>query len=76
MGVSKSFGTNITENHLDNLFASFFGRALDKMCKNGNIWPKMTKTEYFGPKELVPFTQLVKVRGGNLVWALPSIQFS
>merc|ERR1712155_482361 len=25
MGVSKSFGTNITENHLDNLFASFFG---------------------------------------------------
>ena len=24
-------------------------------------------------KELVPFTQLVKVRGGNLVWALPSI---
>ena len=28
------------------------------------------------PKELVPFTQLVKVRGGNLVWALPSIRFS
>ena len=27
-------------------------------------------------KELVPFTQLVKVRGGNLVWALPSIRFS
>ena len=30
----------------------------------------------FGTKELVPFTQLVKVRGGNLVWALPSIRFS
>ena len=27
-------------------------------------------------KGLVPFTQLVKVRGGNLVWALPSIRFS
>ena len=31
MGVSKSFGTNITENHLDNLFATFFGQALDQM---------------------------------------------
>ena len=31
MGVSKSFGTNITENHLDNLFASFFGQDLDQM---------------------------------------------
>ena len=30
-GVSKSFGTNITENHLDNLSALFFGQALDKM---------------------------------------------
>ena len=29
MGESKSFGTNITENHLDNLFALFFGQALD-----------------------------------------------
>ena len=31
MGVSKSFGTNITENHLDNLSALFFGHALDQM---------------------------------------------
>ena len=31
MGVCKSFGTNITENHKDNLFASFFGQALDQM---------------------------------------------
>ena len=31
MGVSKSFGTNITDNHLDNLFALFFGQALDQM---------------------------------------------
>ena len=31
MGVSESFGTHITENHLDNLFTLFFGRALDQM---------------------------------------------
>ena len=31
MGVSKSFGTNITENHLGNLSALFFGQALDQM---------------------------------------------
>ena len=31
MGVSKSFGTHITENHLGNLFALFFGQALDQM---------------------------------------------
>ena len=31
MGVSKSFGTNITENHLDNLSALFFGQFLDQM---------------------------------------------
>ena len=28
------------------------------------------------PKELVPFTQLVKVRRGQLVLALPNIRFS
>ena len=45
MGVSKSFGTNITENHLDNLFASFFGQALDQMgqkcrylAQNASFW--------------------------------------
>ena len=41
MGVSKSFGTNITENHLDNLSALFFGQAFRS---NG---PKMP---IFGPK--------------------------
>ena len=41
MGVSKSFGTNITENHLDNLSALFFGQALDQM---GQILP------FLGPK--------------------------
>ena len=33
MGVSKSFGTNITGNHLDNLSALFFGQALDQMIQ-------------------------------------------
>ena len=33
MGVSESFGTNITENHLYNLSALFFGQALDQMGK-------------------------------------------
>ena len=33
MGVSKKFGTNITENHLHNLSALFFGQALDQMGK-------------------------------------------
>ena len=40
MGVSKSFGTNITENHLDNLFASFFGQALDQMGQKCRFWTK------------------------------------
>ena len=40
-GVSKSFGTNITENHLDNLSPLFFGQALDQLGQNANIWPKM-----------------------------------
>ena len=31
MEVSKSFGTNIAENHLDNLAALFFGQELDQM---------------------------------------------
>ena len=54
MRVSKSLGTNITENHLDNLFALFFGQALDQMgqkCRYlaqnaslGQIWP------FLGPK--------------------------
>ena len=31
MGLSKSFGTNITENHFGNLSALFFGHALDQV---------------------------------------------
>ena len=46
MGVSKSFGTNITENHLDNLFASFFGQALDQM---GQKCRYLAQNASFGP---------------------------
>ena len=50
MGVSKSFGTNITENHLDNLSALFFGQALDQM---GQKCPYLAENEArrpFGPQ--------------------------
>ena len=43
MGVSKSFGTNITENHKDNLF---FGQALDQM---GQKCRYLAQNASFGP---------------------------
>ena len=51
--VSKSFGTNITENHLDNLSALFFGQALDQMVQKmpvlGQIWPFLgLKSNFLG----------------------------
>ena len=55
MGLSKSFGTNITENHLENLSALFFGQALDHMgqkCRylanNASFGPKI---QFFGERE-------------------------
>ena len=65
-GVSKSFGTFMTENHLGTLFALFFGRAWDQMgqkCQNlaknakfGCFW---TKNPFLGEgvKLLVPSYQ-------------------
>ena len=54
MGVSKSFGTNITVNHLDNLSALFFGQAIDQMgqkcrylAKRADFGPNLA---IFGPK--------------------------
>ena len=41
-GVSKSFGTHITENHLDNLFELFLVRQWLRWAKNADIWPKMS----------------------------------
>jgi len=62
MGVSKSFGTNITENHLDNLSALFFGQALDQMgqkcrylAQNASFGPNLAvfgpKIQFFGGRE-------------------------
>ena len=49
MGVSKSFGANITEKHLGNLSALFFGHALDQV---GQIWPFLgPKSNFFGGRE-------------------------
>ena len=54
MWLSKSFGTNITENHFGNLSALFFGQALDQMGQNADIWPKMPVLgqiwPFLGPK--------------------------
>ena len=54
MGVSKFFGTNITEHHQDNLSSLFFGQALDQMgqkcrylAKNASFGPNFA---VFGPK--------------------------
>ena len=54
MGVSKSFGTNITENHQDYLSALFFGQELDQMgqkcrylAQNASFRPNLA---VFGPK--------------------------
>ena len=46
MGLSKSFGTNITENHFGNLSALFFGQALDKM---GQKCRYLAQNASFGP---------------------------
>ena len=62
MGVSKSLGTNITENHQDNLSALFFGQALDQMgqkcqylAQNASFGPNLAvfgpKIQFFGGRE-------------------------
>ena len=59
MGVNKSFRTNITENHLDNLSALFFGQFLDQMgqkcqylAENASFGPNLAvlgpKIQFFG----------------------------
>ena len=41
MGVSKSFGTKITENHLGNLSTLFFGpRGLDNLHYTSALWAR------------------------------------
>ena len=62
LGVSKSFGTNITENHFGNLSALFFGQALDQMgqkcrylAQNASFGPNLAvfgpKIQFFGGRE-------------------------
>ena len=62
MGLSKSFGTNITEKYLGNLSALFFGHALDQMgpkcrylAENASFWPNLAvfgpKFQFFGGRE-------------------------
>ena len=65
MGVSKSFGTNTPENHLDNLFALFFGQALDQMgqkcrylAQNASFGPNFA---VFGPEIQFFWAQGVKI---------------
>ena len=46
MGVSKSFGTNTTENHQDNLSTLFFGQALDQMGQKCPYLAKNASTTF------------------------------
>ena len=41
----------------------FFGRALDEMGQNANIWPKMTKNAYFGPNLAVFGAKILNCMG-------------
>ena len=60
-GVSKSFGTNITENHLDNLSALFFGQSLDQM---GQKCRYLAKNASFGQNSAV-FGPEIQFFGGK-----------
>ena len=61
MGVSKSFGTNITENHFGNLSALFFGQALDQM---GQKCPYLAQNASFGPN-LAVLGPIIQFFGGK-----------
>ena len=70
MGVSKSFGTNITENHLDNLSALFFGQALDQM---GQKCPYLAKNPSF-EQNLAVFGQKSTLRWDDVKLLVSSYQ--
>ena len=70
MEVSESFGTNITENHLHNLSALFFGQALYQMgqkcqylVRNASFRPNLA---VFAPKILI-FTGFSKRVGAHIM---------
>ena len=62
MGVSKSFGTNITENHLGNLFELFVGQELDQM---GQKCPYLARKASFGPNLAVFGPNILIPTGGS-----------
>ena len=72
MGVSKSFGTNITENHLGNLSALFFGQALDQM---GQKCRYLAQNASFGPN-LAVFGQKSIFLGLGVQLLVPSYRES
>merc|ERR1712047_7577 len=62
MGLTKRYGTNITENHFGNLSALFFGQALDQigqkfryLAQNASFGPNLAvfgpKIQFFGGRE-------------------------
>ena len=61
MGVSKSFVTNITENHLDNLSELFFGQAIDQI---GEKCRYLAQNNSFGPN-LAVFGPQIQFFGGR-----------
>ena len=61
MGLSKSFGTNITENHFGNLSALFFGHALDQV---GQKCRYLAQNASFGPN-LAVFGPQIQFFGGR-----------
>ena len=61
MGVSKSFGTDITENHFGNLSALFFGQALYQV---GQKCQYLAQNASFGPN-LAVFGPQIQFFGGR-----------
>ena len=72
MGVSKSFGTNITENHQNNLSAIFMGQALDQM---GQKCRYLAQNASFGPN-LAVFGPQIQFLGEGVKLLVPSYRES
>ena len=69
MGLSKSFGTNITENHFGNLSALFFGQALDQM---GQKCQYLAKNASFGPNLAVFEPKILMFTGYSRIFGAKS----
>ena len=73
MGLSKSFGTNITGNHFGNLFTLFFGHALDQM---GQKCRYLAQNASFGPNLAVSGPQIQFFWGQGVKILVPSYRDS